>query len=268
MKTMDCRNVRREINVLELNEALTNDARAHLVDCANCREVSEQSASLRTLVASLGNVSAPENFDMRLRARLARDRQAASGWMNFWRQGNGVPAYALAFSLILLVGVVVFLVPRGSERVAGTLPSAAPANGTTSEKATNGTTASKGSEFTSPSPNSGGIQSAPPQTNATLLQVSTPGPRPRRVGSELAGNQMARPGSREFSAMPAVIVNNSDASPVVSLSAPMQPVVVSMRDDRGGKRTISVPPVSFGSQKLIQSAYQPVSLASNGKGAW
>jgi len=268
MKTMDCRNVRREINSLELNEELTNDASAHLMNCASCRGVSEQSASLRTLVASLGNVNAPENFDMRLRARLARERQPASGWMNFWRQANGVPAYALAFALIILVGVVVFLVPRGSEQVAGTLPPGASATGTTSEKATNGTTASKGSELTNPSPNVGEKPPAPLQADAQPIQVSSPGPRPRRGGSELAGNQQARLGSREYSAMPAVIVNNSDTSPVVSLSAPMQPVVVSMRDDRGGKRTISVPPVSFGSQKLIQSAYQPVSLASNGKGAW
>jgi hypothetical protein len=266
MKTMDCRNVRREINLLELHEALTNDASAHLVNCANCREVSEQSASLRTLVASLGNVTAPENFDMRLQARLARDRQPASGWMNLWRQASGVPAYALAFSLILLVGVVVFLVPRDGERVAGTLPPAVSVNGTTTEKPPAATTALNGSKVTNPSPNSGDVQSSPLQAN-TPIQVSSPGSRQRR-GSELAGNQRPVPGSRDYSSMPAFTVTSSGASPVVSLSAPMQPVVVSMRDDRGGKRTISVPPVSFGSQKLIQSAYQPVSLASNGKGAW
>ncbi|MEA2206732.1 MAG: hypothetical protein QOE77_3508 [Blastocatellia bacterium] len=262
---MDCRNVRSEINLLELHDALTNDASAHLVNCADCREVAEQSASLRTLVASLGNVTAPENFDMRLRARLARDRQPASGWMNFWRQGNGVPAYALAFALILLVGVVVFLRPRGSEQVAGTIPPAASLNGTTTEKPLTATTALNGSGRTNPSPGSDGIQPAPLPLAGT---PPTPGPRPRRAGSELAGNQKASPGSREYSLMPAVTVSNSDASPVVSLSAPMQPLVVSMRDDRGGKRTISLPPVSFGSQKLIQSAYQPVSLASSGKGAW
>jgi hypothetical protein len=266
MKTMDCRNVRREINLLELNEALTNDASAHLANCANCREVSEQSASLRTLVASLGNVSAPANFDMRLRARLARDRQPAGAWLNFWRQANGVPAYVLAFSLILLVGVIVFLVPRVGEQVAGPPPMADLVKETTTVKPTNATTAPNGSELTSPSPG-GEIQPAPVQANAPI-QVSTPGSRPRRAGSELAGNQKGVLGSREYSSMPAVTFSNSDASPVVSLSAPMQPVVVSMRDDRGGKRTISVPPVSFGSQKLIQSAYQPVSLASNGKGAW
>jgi hypothetical protein len=264
MKTMDCRNVRREINLLELHETLTNDASAHLVNCANCREVSEQSASLRTLVASLGNVTAPENFDMRLRARLARDRQTASGWMNFWRQANGVPAYALALSLILLVGVIVFLMPKGSEQLAGTTPTPASTNGTTSEKTPTATTASTGSELTNPSPNTGGVQSPPLQAN-TLIPVS--GQRQRR-GSELAGNQRGNLGTREYSSMPAITVSNSNASPVVSLNAPMQPLVVSMRDDRGGKRTISLPPVSFGSQKLIQSAYQPVSLASNGKGAW
>jgi hypothetical protein len=263
MKTMDCQDVRREINLLELHQALTHDARAHLVNCANCREVSEQSAALRTLVATLGNVTAPENFDMRLRARLARDRQPAGGWMNFWRQANGVPAYALALSFFLLVGVVIFLMPRGSEQLAGTTPTDASASGTTSEKSPTATTASSGSELTNPSPNTGEV--SPPLQANTLIPVT--GPRQRR-SSELAGNQRGNLGTREYSSMPAITVSNSNASPVVSLNAPMQPLVVSMRDDRGGKRTISLPPVSFGSQKLIQSAYQPVSLASNGKGAW
>jgi hypothetical protein len=36
----------------------------------------------------------------------------------------------------------------------------------------------------------------------------------------------------------------------VSLSAPLKPMVVSMQDDRGETRRISLPPVSFGAQRI------------------
>jgi len=39
----------------------------------------------------------------------------------------------------------------------------------------------------------------------------------------------------------------------VSLSAPLKPMVVSMQDDRGETHQISLPPVSFGAQRLVDN---------------
>jgi hypothetical protein len=50
----------------------------------------------------------------------------------------------------------------------------------------------------------------------------------------------------------------------VSLSAPLKPMVVSMQDDRGATRKISLPPVTFGAQRLVDNR-TPVSLSSNSR---
>jgi hypothetical protein len=51
----------------------------------------------------------------------------------------------------------------------------------------------------------------------------------------------------------------------VSLRAPDKPLVVSLEDEKGGKRKISLPPVSFGSQRLVDNR-MPVS--SNNSRSW
>jgi len=249
MKTTDCRSVTREINASELHQQLSREAGEHLAGCASCRKISEQGASLQSLVASLGGAVAPGDFDMHLRARLAREKESSGGWANFWRQATGVPAVGLAFSLLVLVGLGIYLLPGNSRELGGQQPPASTSVATASPTATS----------TIP------VAKAP---DADFDQAGSDRPRRSTVGS--AGIQKASLSSREYSSLPAVSVKNSSndtGSPVVSLSAPVQPVVVSMRDDHGATRTISVPPVSFGSQKLIQNNYQPVSLASS-KGAW
>ena len=254
MKTMDCRSVRNEINASELRQQLSREAGEHLAGCASCRKVSEQGASLRALVGSLSGATAPADFDMRLRARLAREKESTSVWLSVWRQVAGAPAFGLAFSLLVLVGLAIFILPGDNPQLVTQKPGS-------------------GNEKTA---------AATPPPSTTIARGTAPegGSEPRplksRDGSVGRGGspvvQRAGLNSREYSSLPAVTVKNPGyipvaESPVVSLSAPMQPVVVSMRDDHGATRTISVPPVSFGSQKIIQPSYQPVSLASS-KGAW
>jgi hypothetical protein len=48
----------------------------------------------------------------------------------------------------------------------------------------------------------------------------------------------------------------------VSLSAPLRPMVVSMQDDRGETRRISLPPVSFGAQRIVDNKI-PVSATNS-----
>jgi hypothetical protein len=254
MKTMDCRSVTNEINASELRQRLSREAVEHLAGCASCRQVSEQGASLRALVGSLSGATAPADFDMRLRARLAREKESNSVWLNLWRQAAGARAFGLAFSLLVLVGLAIYILPGDNPQLITQKP------GSGNEKSAVAT----------------------PPSSTTIAKGTAPedGSEPRPLKSRDDG--VVRGGSpvvqraglhtREYSSLPAVTVRNSGNSPladspVVSLSAPMQPVVVSMRDDHGATRTISVPPVSFGSQKIIQPSYQPVSLASS-KGAW
>jgi hypothetical protein len=48
----------------------------------------------------------------------------------------------------------------------------------------------------------------------------------------------------------------------VSLTAPLKPMVVSMQDDRGETRRISLPPVSFGAERLVNNRI-PVSATNS-----
>lgn len=258
MKNTDCRHTQREIDSNELNQQLSDSSMTHISGCLPCRELLDRASSLRNLVASLGSVSAPPDFDMRLRARLAAERKSNVTWINFLRQAPGVPAIAFAFALLVIITLAVFMRSSDSSEIANA-PQAIP------------------SEVTKPiTPHVYPVEAK----NATVgVDISVePVNRPnglRRAAkphAELASFTKG-PGldSRDYSVNPVTTVNrNAGAngnlmSPVVSLSAPAQPVVVSLRDKNGATRTISLPPVSFGSQRI---GYQSETLASSGKGVW
>lgn len=257
MKTTDCRHTQREIDSKELNQQLSETSMTHISGCPACRELLERSSSLRNLVASLGSVSAPQDFDMRLRARLASERRSNVTWINFLRQTPGVTAIAVAFSLLVIITLAVFMRSSRPSEVSQTPQPAAP-----SIAVTNAPTVD-------PRPVEG--------LNGTVDGIS-PEPVSRPIGTRKAIRPHIEqaafvsnpgPGSREYSFGPAETVKGNgaadSASPVVSLSAPAQPVVVSLRDNNGATRRISLPPVSFGSQRL---GYRSETLASSGKGAW
>ncbi|MEP6707615.1 MAG: hypothetical protein ABJC05_08850 [Pyrinomonadaceae bacterium] len=281
MKNRDCRNTLLEIDSNEPAQRLSEKSVAHIAHCSSCREASDQGSSLRQLIAGFETVSAPPDFDMRLRARLASERKPVVAWINLLRQAPGASAFALAFSLLVIGTLAFYLRPPGTQEVAGTRERPGQSSGKT-----NGTSGaipaatSASNELVSGAP-AGSVQTSG-QTGGSNQTIPATASRETASTSRRAG----RPGadlntvtngsditSREFSQLPASIIKRpSDTepgmSPVVSLSAPAQPVVVSMRDDHGATRTISLPPVSFGSQRLVQRGYQPASLISSAKGVW
>src|ERR1044072_1965410 len=106
MSKNNCEVIRRELDEVTLGETISTGAGEHLRECAACREFNEKQTRLREIVGSLGTVSAPPDFDFRLRARLANDAGGAS--FHFWplaRRG-------LAFAAVLLVFVMGALLIR------------------------------------------------------------------------------------------------------------------------------------------------------------
>src|SRR5207237_9763456 len=71
----DCRLTRQEIDQSELSAMLSDQALAHVAGCSSCRDFRNERTQLRELVGSLAPVTAPANFDMRLRARIAAERR-------------------------------------------------------------------------------------------------------------------------------------------------------------------------------------------------
>ena len=106
MNGKDCRFTRREIDESELNQRLSDAAQTHVASCASCRGFRAERTSLRELVGSLEPVTAPGDFEMRLRARLASERPGHAPRPFFHRFVIGVPAIAAA---ALVVGLALTL---------------------------------------------------------------------------------------------------------------------------------------------------------------
>ena len=68
-------------------------------------------------------------------------------------------------------------------------------------------------------------------------------------------------GQQDYSVLPADSIRQGDQAYV---NAPSKPVVFALEDERGTKRKISLPPVSFGSQSLVDNRV-PVSYTGNSR---
>lgn len=254
MNRKECRSTRREIEQSELNQRLTDQALAHMESCMPCREFHDERARLRELVGSLEPVVAPGDFDVRLRARIAAERQRNARGSFFTRFAVGTPAIAVAALLVVLVGTIVWFAQRGRnpEPAVASVPTSAPKR----------TTPEQTSPVSTASSTSTGMETASTGTNTSPdLTAAAPRGGDRNPFRAASGRSTASRGAvgpaNDLSLTGAESIRQGE----VSLSAPVKPLVVSMQDDRGAKRKISLPPVSFGSQRLVDNRF-PVSSNS------
>src|SRR6185503_11565874 len=105
-----------------------------------------------------------------------------------------------------------------------------------------------------------------PSTSAAIdvAEETTPNDEGAQTASS-GSTRKNRPGSRvrsqDYSVLPADSVRQGDQAYV---NAPSKPVVFALEDERGTKRKISLPPVSFGSQSLVDNRV-PVSYTGNSR---
>jgi hypothetical protein len=107
MRLIDCQVVRGKIEEAELDQYPSDEVAAHLRACELCRDFQKERAVLKQLLGSLGMVSAPADFDFRLRARLAASNKARRRSLFGFLPAPGVPAIALAASFAVLVAAAV-----------------------------------------------------------------------------------------------------------------------------------------------------------------
>jgi hypothetical protein len=256
MNAKECRATRREIDESELNQRLSDQARTHVAVCAACCDFEVERASLRELVGSLEPVTAPGDFEMRLRARIARE-QGSARQPFILRFVTSTPAIAAAALVVMLATSLIWLVQRNtSQSPLAAAPTASPS-------AASGTVANAG-ESTQPSRERDGVDST---SNGT---ANVEKPASQEAGQDgqkvaLAGNRPRPAGltSTDYGVSGVKRIRQIEPrTGEVSLSAPRNPMVVSMQDDRGGTREISLPAVSFGSQRLVDNRL-PVSLTNS-----
>jgi hypothetical protein len=242
MNSKTCREMRRQIDELDLGQEPNAQIADHLISCPACAAFRNERSALRGLVASMEPVVAPADFDMRLRARIAATRTAEQ--QPFFARLIGVPAIALAAVVVLAVGTTVLISQRNSTPTTEVTAQQQPVAPTGDQVATPPIKSSKGSD-----PGSLIASGKEPPVGKAQSFSGNRGRRTARSG-----------GSRDQAVMAANSVRQGDEESFV----PSRPVEVSLEDDQGTKRKLSLPPVSFGSQSLVNNRV-PVSYSSNSR---
>lgn len=256
MKNTSCKTIRQEIDNTNLGQEPDSAIKAHLAHCGLCLEFYETQRKLRGLVGSLEVVSAPPDFDFRLRARLANDRIRPVTGLHLGKWAVRLPS-AVAAALILVAGVLIMqnrsrpAAPQEKDR---DLPVAG----------SDVNTQQNGSSST--------LKVASNPQKAELPLEATPmAPSkiaksfaPRKSRSRLATEQSA------YVAAPVVRRQDSLASGELPLIFPIQSQYQSLRvsldDGSGVSRTISLPTLTFGSQRVL--ARTGAAVPTSTKGSW
>jgi len=246
MNGKECRATRREIDESELNQQLSNQAHAHIALCVACRDFRAERNSLRELVGSLEPVSAPGDFELRLRARLAREGQGHSRQPWIFGLVIGNPAITVAALVVIMALSLVWLARRNTNQSPEVVR--VPAKEMPARPRQPTLAANQG------------------ETGQDSFVVShphddpKPGPLTRAVNFPRGNN--GRPSSPDvkvvdYGASSAESIKQLEQrAGEVSLRAPLKPMVVSMEDDRGATHRISLPPVSFGAQRMVDNRTQ------------
>lgn len=247
MRTTDCKNLRLEIDGATPGRLRSAFANRHINDCAECRSFSEETVNLQELLSSLGTIEAPGDFDFRLRARLAGEKPASS---HFPLSGLSFGFRSVVVALSLLVfGSALFLSLRSAPDNTFVANSASPATPVKS---------------VTPAAPSTSTETTPV---AIKEAVETPRKNPIRSSAVAANRGNSRIGTREMASRPATIIKAADLVADFPIESSTHPVRVSLDTGRGNSRTISLPPVSFGSQRVMSQGSTPL-LASAGRGSW
>ena len=232
MKDRHCEPVRRELDELMLNQDLSAAVAEHLRTCVDCQEFRRQQMKLRQIVGSLGTVNAPSDFDFRLRARLAAESQPSG--TRYW--SFAVKGMATAAILVVFGVGGTMLWERGHEQ----------------------TPVAEETRTEPKKPDERKATSSPvPEVKPVVAKYDE---RKPRVERPLVVKPKRTLTSVDFSSERASVISGThpalNMSTVFPIEASLQSVKVSLDDGRGNARTISFPPVSFGSQRVPTTANQ------------
>lgn len=258
MRYMNCREVRRNIEDVGNGKFLNANAQAHIQGCAACATLAGKQANLHSILSSLGTIETPHDFNFRLKARLAAEKQSsyfAIGGFSFGYRFAAVAAALLIASAVVIVGY----------RNAG--PNQTPQVATNEERVPAATTKSgqdKAAATDLAKDNSNNAVGNDPQLNVV--------PKRRAVRPETVAYRGSRVGTRDVSNTQATVLRRydelADGNPdgAIPINASYQSLKVSVDNGKGGSRTISLPTVSFGSQRTVSQNPAPM-MASN-RGVW
>jgi anti-sigma factor RsiW len=263
---MNCGRARREIEETDASELLSGAAKAHLATCTACETLSRQQNNLRTIISSLETVEAPGDFDFRLRARLAGERTEPARGLSWGNFSFGLRAAALSTVVLLLGSAFVFVtlkIRTANPTVAGGRPLAA--NTVTSAPRPSEAVSNVQAGVT---PIVKGTEKEPVEVVKAAAEPQQKHRNFRNAAAAIRGSNLN--GTREMASSQAPVLRPFDESvetyPTAAfpINASYQSLKVSVDDGRGASRTISLPTVSFGSQRALSQSASPLVAAARG----
>jgi hypothetical protein len=273
MRNMNCRNVRHKIEEAAAGDLVNSDVNEHLSSCVACKTFFREQTRLQELVASLGIVEAPGDFDFRLRARLAGEKRGATQPFALGNFSFGLRSAAVATILLVIGSALMFVSFRTrsytplTADVPKTAPPAPNQLGTDPGKLKDLRETGTPEVARGPHENEG---------NAVEASLGSPGhrvPKRRVLNGALATlGDKNRQKSKDLSGTQAPVLKASDQvidtypTTAFPINASSQSLKVSVDDGRGSSRTISLPTVSFGSQRSLSQSASP--LMASARGAW
>jgi hypothetical protein len=221
---------------------------AHLGACAPCREFRRERAALLELLGGLEKVDAPDDFEFRLRARIARQRAAEKSLLRRLRFAPGLASAAVA-ACLLAAAALYFRAPldaNNNQVAARPDAPAAPVSNSVAEAE-----AARHNQVAAVNPEQNG-----PGERAVEEQDKPQ--RRARVAEEKASAQRPRRASREdnFGVRTAPVVDVSKGRQLashsetqgVALRTSPETLRVVLRDARGESYVLPMRSVSFGAQ--------------------
>ncbi len=253
MTKPECRETRRELDEVRLGTRLSVATLQHLQRCAECQDFHQKQTKLRELVGSLGLVEAPADFDLQLRRRLANEgngsgyRFPLALWPVTLRTLTVVAAVVLIFAAFLLVRNM--FGPKLQEpRITREIP-----------------------KETAPTPQPPALNQPPERKVDSIQQGIVAVDQPqlkKRAPVRLAANKQRQSFATwepSSTVAPVFRTEQSFEATPFTISASQQSLKLSL-DDGSGVRTISVPRVTFGSQRVLTSTNAATQVAP--KGVW
>lgn len=278
MTRINCRSVRREIEEAAPGEMLSSVAGDHMKNCVECGTFNQQHLKLQKMVSSLGTVEAPGDFDFRLRARLAGEKRGTPQPFAIRNRSVGFRSAAFVTVLLLIGSALLFVslrtpvdnsqsagdmkfAPRDKEATAGQQPR----NDGQQNAAVQLASGSQGAQAS--------VIDEKPKSSESPERRRNVSPRPLAEQVASVRNSVRnkeRQRTRDLSSTQAAVfrpteqVAQAGESSVFPIDASYQSLRFSFDDGRGSARTISLPKVSFGSQRVLSPT--PSALAP--RGSW
>ncbi|HEX7998496.1 MAG TPA: hypothetical protein VF528_08910 [Pyrinomonadaceae bacterium] len=287
---MDCKLFRQEFETLNAGEQPGAQAQAHLNSCTACRSFQSERLSLRQLIGSLGTITAPPDFDFRLRARLAAAKSAEGHSFHRNRFAPGLKAITVAASFALLITAAIIY--RQTQSAPATNPATTQQAATTGEnKRQAEQNANNSGQLANNSQNKEAAPVAentnPSRTGEVVSQAGrsagklTPAQASRRDAPHKAERSPIISNDFALRSNPTVLTpvrptatanttasptNEEDAATLLRVSS--QPVRILLHDRQGAMRSVSLERVVFGSQSFLERPVQRRPVASDAEGIW